>query len=202
MKNAMSSLEKLKNDVLNCEICAKLPHAGKVKVFGRGNSNAKIMIVGEAPGQAEERQGRPFVGRAGELLEKMLKRVGVNSDTDIYITNSVKTRSYLKTDGNVKNIAPSAVLIAHGRIHLDAEIALVRPKLIVTLGSTASRMLLGRGFRLFRQRGRFYKLGDAVVLPTYHPAYVARFSGKRNLRIIEEFTGDLKKAKEFTERQS
>lgn len=196
----MLSLNGLKKEIIDCSTCSSFPTSGRIKVMGRGNVKAKLILLGEAPGATEERLGKPFVGLAGNLLERILNKIGV-ALADTYITNVVKTRCLSSDKEKTRNLRPSAAQTAHGLVHLKKEIDLVKPEIIVTLGSTAARVFLGRDFKLSKQRGRFYRWQDTNILPTYHPAYVSRMSGSKNTRILKEFTNDLKKAKEFMKKR-
>ncbi|RMF65292.1 MAG: uracil-DNA glycosylase [Bacteroidetes bacterium] len=135
-------------------------------VFGTGNPEADLMVIGEAPGADEDRQGEPFVGRAGQLLNKILAAIGFDRD-DVYIANILKSRPPNNRDPLPEEVA------AHIPI-LYKQIALVRPKLILAVGKTAGNSLLGRSSSLKDLRGKFHDFHGLPVLVTYHPAALLR----------------------------
>lgn len=183
------------SDILNCKICARFPCSGSIIVPGRGNLAAKMVIVGEAAGETEEKLGRPFVGRAGKLLEKVLANLGIDSEKDVYITNLIKTRCIIKSGKQIRNTPPRAAQAAHGFTHLKQEIDAIQPELIVTLGSSAAQAFLGRNFSITKEHGRVFTWQKKRILPTYHPSYVTQMSGPKNPKVLNEFIGDLRKAK-------
>jgi len=135
------------------------------------------MIVGEGPGENEDLKGEPFVGRAGELLTKMLAAIGLNRE-DVFITNTIKCRASTEENGRVFNRAPMQEEIANCREYLDREIAIVKPKVILALGAPAAKSFLGAGFGITRQRGIWYAgpAGTDLIV-TFHPAYILRLTG-------------------------
>jgi len=159
-----------------CRRCAIGSTRTKV-VCGLGDRDARLMIVGEGPGEHEDRQGEPFVGRAGELLTRMLAAIDLRRD-DVFITNTIKCRASTDDGGRIANRAPMQEELANCREFLDREIAIVRPKLILALGAPAAKSFLGAGFSITRQRGIWYA-GPAGtdLMVTFHPAYVLRQTG-------------------------
>ncbi|HZW59932.1 MAG TPA: uracil-DNA glycosylase [Woeseiaceae bacterium] len=153
--------------VASCTRCAL--HRGRTQtVFGVGSSTADWMIIGEAPGAEEDRRGEPFVGRAGKLLDEMLRAVGCRRE-QVFIANILKCRPPGNRD-------PAADEAASCRAYLDRQIALVKPKLILAVGRIAAQQLLGSDAPLGRLRGHVHRL-DKPALPvvvTYHPAYLLR----------------------------
>ncbi len=143
-------------------------------VFGVGNPDAQIMFIGEAPGHDEDEQGVPFVGRSGKLLTKLLEESGLSRD-EVYITNVVKCRPHENRAPTVKelNICKNA--------HLLDEIKIINPKVICTLGSTATKALLGAKSRIAKERGNVHQWEGFVIIPTYHPAYVLRNPSKESI---------------------
>jgi len=135
------------------------------------------MIVGEGPGENEDRKGEPFVGRACELLTKMLAAIGLSRE-DVFITNTIKCRASTEENGRVFNRAPMQEEIANCREFLDREIAIVRPKVILAVGAPAAKSFLGAGFGITRQRGIWYAgpAGTDLIV-TFHPAYILRLTG-------------------------
>lgn len=150
--------------------CSRCPLASGRKniVFGEGNPNASLVLVGEGPGQEEDRTGRPFVGEAGQLLDKILKAMGLDR-TQVYICNVVKCRP-------PKNRVPNEDEMAVCGRFLNEQLAIIRPKHILALGSTATKFLLNTDKSIGRMRGRFFVHAStgAKVMPTYHPAYLLR----------------------------
>lgn len=135
------------------------------------------MIVGEGPGENEDRQGEPFVGRAGELLTRMLAAIDLRRE-DVFITNTIKCRASIEEGGRIANRAPMQEEIANCREYLDREIAIVKPKVLLALGAPAAKSFLGAGFSITRQRGIWYAgpAGTDLIV-TFHPAYVLRQTG-------------------------
>ncbi|MCX5929730.1 MAG: uracil-DNA glycosylase, partial [Synechococcus sp. LacPavin_0920_WC12_MAG_50_7] len=137
-------------------------------VVGRGNPNASLMLIGEAPGQKEDACGQPFVGRAGQLLEQLLLQANLCSKSDLYICNVIKCRP----PGNRK---PSPIEIQECRRWLDSQINLINPALILLAGATAVAAILGIKAKLGLQRGRWHQLQERNYRPIYHPSYLLRF---------------------------
>ena len=145
-----------------CRLCEKR----RTVVFGEGNPQAAVMFIGEAPGMDEDLQGRPFVGAAGELLTKIIQALKLTRE-DVYIANTVKCRP-------PQNRVPQPDELATCRRYLDAQIALIKPRVICTLGRTAANALLGTEAPLGALRGRPHRVGDIPVIVTYHPAHLLR----------------------------
>jgi DNA polymerase len=135
-------------------------------VPGQGNPYAKLLFIGEGPGQDEDIQGLAFVGRAGQLLTKMIEAIGMTRD-EVFIANIVKCRP-------PANRQPAPEEAANCRPYLARQIAILRPKVIVALGGTAAQNLLQTHDGITRLRGRFYNFEGAQLMPTFHPAYVLR----------------------------
>ena len=161
------------------EACRRCPiGATRTKVVcGVGNPAARLVLVGEGPGENEDRQGEPFVGRAGELLTKMLAAIGLRRE-DVFITNTIKCRATSSEGGRVANRAPSPEEMSNCREYLDRELALVSPGIILALGAPAAKSFLGRDFSITRQRGIWYPgPGGTDLIVTFHPAYILRQTG-------------------------
>lgn len=158
--------------------------SGKKLVFGSGNLNTKIIFVGEAPGRAEEILGKPFVGRAGRLLDAALKKAGISRD-DVYITNVVKFRPI--KDG--KNRKPSKKEIAMFLSFLLKELKIIKPRLVCVLGATALEALTGRK-EITKLRGKIIEKDEYKILPTFHPAAVLRNPNRKR-----DFFSDIAKLK-------
>lgn len=157
---------RLAEYVAKCRRCTALAESRRQTVFGTGNPNADIMFVGEAPGADEDRQGEPFVGAAGQLLNKIIQACGLKRE-DIYICNILRCRP----PGN-RNPLPQEA--ANCREFLDGQIQIVQPSYIVCWGTVAAQNLLGETDSVGRLRGRFLQYGPAKVLCTYHPSYLLR----------------------------
>ncbi|MEX0386591.1 uracil-DNA glycosylase [Spiribacter onubensis] len=151
--------------------CDRCPlHATRQQaVPGVGDPDARVLIIGEAPGAEEDRRGEPFVGRAGKLLDAMLAAIGLDRQQGVYITNVVKSRPPQNRDPNADEIAAC-------RPWLEAQIALIRPAVILAVGRVAAQSLTGRTARMGELRGRWHACGDPAtpLLATYHPAYLLR----------------------------
>jgi uracil-DNA glycosylase len=160
------TLEHLARCVADCTRCGELAATRKQTVFGVGDPQAKIMFVGEAPGADEDRLGEPFVGRAGQLLDRIIAACKLKRE-EVYICNILKCRP----PGN-RN--PTDEEAANCREYLDGQIRLVHPEYIVCWGSVAAKNLLNRTESIGKMRGRFFVHGDAKVLCTYHPSYLLR----------------------------
>ncbi|HEX7020545.1 MAG TPA: uracil-DNA glycosylase family protein [Gemmatimonadaceae bacterium] len=164
-------LVNIRNDLGDCTRC-KLHGLGRTQiVFGVGNPNADLMFVGEAPGQDEDIQGFPFVGRAGQLLTKIIEAIDLKRE-EVYIANVLKCRP-----PNNRNPEPDEV--ASCQPFLKRQIEAVRPRVIVALGSFAAKTLLQTEDAISKLRGRVYKYGDAQLVATYHPAYLLRSPDKK-----------------------
>jgi uracil-DNA glycosylase len=187
------SLEDLKKAAKNCQAC-DLWKRGTQTVFGEGAPNAKIMFVGEQPGDQEDLEGRPFVGPAGKLLDRALEDAGIDRKK-VYVTNAVKHFSWEPRGKRRIHKKPNAVEIAACRPWLDAEIAALRPKIIVLLGATAAQSLLGRDFRVTQHRGEFLQSELAsYVMATVHPSSILRAPDELARHdAMKQFIADLKK---------
>jgi len=177
-----------------CRACELWRHATQA-VLGEGARKAEVMLVGEQPGEKEDRAGKPFVGPAGVLLDKALAEAGI-ARADAYITNAVKHFNW-EPRGKLRiHKKPGASQIAACRPWLEAEIRLIQPKLIVLMGATAAQSLLGSGFRVTRHRGELVESPYApLVTVTVHPSSVLRASDEttRNEE-MKRFVNDLRYA--------
>jgi uracil-DNA glycosylase len=174
-----ADIEDLRAAAVGCQGCELWESATQV-VFSAGNSRAPMVLVGEQPGDAEDRQGIPFVGPAGKLLQRALSEAGV-AVSDVYVTNAVKHFRFTERGKRRIHATPQVSHIQACRPWLEAELTKVDPKLIVCLGATAARSLLGAGFRVTQQRGKVLELptpvGERQVLATVHPSSVLRATG-------------------------
>jgi len=166
LPNFSPSLEDLRQRVLSCQRCPLAQSRSQV-VFGEGRAPTELMLIGEAPGEVEDQRGRPFVGPAGQLLTKILESAGIPRE-EVYITNVVKCRP-------PGNRVPTKEEMAACWEWLAAQIALVNPKIIITLGNTPTHWLLGRSEGINELRGRFFPWkGGIEVFPMFHPSYLLR----------------------------
>ena len=179
----------------NCTACDLYKRAAQT-VFGEGAPKASLMLVGEQPGDAEDRSGRPFVGPAGKLLERALAEAGIDR-AQVYITNVVKHFKWEPRGKRRIHKKPNTGEMTACRPWLDAEIALVKPRGIVCLGATAAQALLGRAFRVTAHRGELIKSPLApVVLATVHPSSLLRAPDEETRhRETARFIDDLRKAR-------
>ena len=167
-----AAFAELRQRALACVKCPRLAAARKNVVFGVGSIDAELMFVGEAPGADEDEQGEPFVGRAGELLTKIIQTMGFKRE-DVYIGNILKCRPDTpgQTSGNRK---PTADEMKTCIPYLHEQIDLIRPKVIVALGGTAMEGLLGKVAGITKLRGHWHTYRGIPLMPTYHPAYLLR----------------------------
>lgn len=164
-----TAFEALRDEALGCVRCRLSEHRTQV-VFGSGDPAADVMFVGEGPGAEEDRQGLPFVGRSGQLLDRLVgEEMGLTRDR-CYIANVVKCRP-------PENRDPRPDEVAACRPYLEEQVRLVAPRVIVTLGNFASRLLLDTKEGITRLRGRSYDYGGVHLVPTFHPAAVLRGGG-------------------------
>lgn len=187
------TIKKVKEVARDCKAC-DLYKRGTQTVFGEGPASADVMLVGEQPGDAEDLAGHPFVGPAGKLLDRALEEAGIDR-ARVYVTNVVKHFKWEPRGKRRIHAKPNAKEIGACRPWLDAEIALVRPRVIVCLGATAAQALLGRGFRVTQQRGTFVESSLAeLVTATVHPSSILRAPDDEARRQeMREFVADLKK---------
>jgi uracil-DNA glycosylase family 4 len=159
-----------------CRKCA-IGAQRRNNVYGEGDPLARLMVVGEGPGETEDLQGRPFVGRAGQLLDRMLGAIGLARE-DVYICNTVKCRPTLPGPHGPRNRAPDPAEMANCRPFLDEQIEIVAPDVLLALGAPAAKSFLGNDFAITRMRGRWYAGPSGIALMvTFHPAYVLRQTG-------------------------
>lgn len=188
------SLQSLREAAAHCEGCELYKNATQT-VFGEGPRRAPLILVGEVPGDEEDKQGHPFVGPAGRLLDESLEAAGIARD-DVYVTNAVKHFRWEPRGKRRLHKKPSQRQIEACRPWLGAEILVVKPQVIVCLGATAAQSMLGREFRLTKQRGKFFHNDDAAwITATYHPSAILRTPDKADRdQKRGEFVHDLKLA--------
>lgn len=198
------TLEKVRTAAMGCKACW-LWTLGTQTVFGEGPRQAEVMFVGEQPGDQEDVAGRPFVGPAGKLLDRALEAAGIDRDT-VYVTNAVKHFKWERAEKGTRRIhkKPNDAEIRACRPWLDGELALVRPRIIITLGATASQALLGKQFRVTKDRGKpiASPLAEAVFA-TVHPSAVLRAPDAAARALAEqELIADLKKVARYLTTQA
>jgi uracil-DNA glycosylase family protein len=186
-----TTLAELREEIDRCRACPLWERATQ-GVPGEGKPHARVMLVGEQPGDREDRVGRPFVGPAGGLLDEALEKTGIDRG-DVFVTNAVKHFSWFSRGKRRMHKTPSQSEVAACLDWLQAEISLVRPKIIVCLGATAAKALLGRDFRVTRLRGRLIESAIApFVLATVHPSSILRMTDAMERdAAFERFVADL-----------
>jgi DNA polymerase len=189
------TLKALREVVQLCQGCDLYRHATQA-VFGEGPAKARVLFIGEQPGNEEDRQGAPFVGPAGRILEKALLDAGIPRDK-VYVTNAVKHFKFEERGKRRIHKKPDARQVDACRPWLEEEARIVKPEIIVCLGATAAQELLGRNFRLTRHRGSFFKHDWAPLLTaTVHPSSILRAPDEeQRLAAYQEFVADLKAVK-------
>ncbi len=182
-RRASETLEEIRTDLGDCQRC-KLARTRKHIVFGEGSPRAAVVFIGEGPGADEDEQGRPFVGRAGQLLNRMLQAVGLKRE-EVYICNIVKCRP-------PNNRPPEKDEVEACSPFLFRQVAAIKPRLICCLGAPAMRTVLGLKEGITRVRGQFFDYGGAKAIVAFHPAYVLR--NPREEKILRE---DFEKIRDF-----
>ena len=174
-----------------CRLCA-IGSTRTNSVFGEGDPCAKLICIGEGPGEQEDRLGRPFVGRSGDLLEKMLAAIGFARE-DVYIANTVKCRPTLDAGHRLANRAPTPDEMKNCRHYLDEQIEIIRPRVILALGAPAAKTFMGERFSITKQRGQWFDgpLGIPITA-TFHPAYILRLTGGAMTEVKRLVYDDLK----------
>jgi len=186
------TLRRQEQALQNCRRC-KLCEGRTHVVFGSGNPTAELVVIGEGPGADEDAQGLPFVGRAGQLLTKMLASVNLSRETDCFITNAVLCRPPGNRNPESDELAACAPFLAD-------KLAVIQPKVVLALGSVATQSLLRTKEAIGKLRGRVHSYGDAVLIPTFHPAFLLRNPGPEYKRMAWE---DLKLARrEYDKRRT
>jgi uracil-DNA glycosylase family protein len=186
------TIPKLREAAAGCRACP-LWRSGTQTVFGVGRRSAKVMLVGEQPGDREDREGKPFVGPAGRILDRALEEAGIDR-TDAYVTNVVKHFKWTPRGKRRIHQRPNAEEIAACRPWLEGELQVVKPKVLVCLGATAAKALLGSGFRVTQDRGNLVETELApIATGTVHPSSILRIDDEDERRLArDEFTDDLR----------
>jgi uracil-DNA glycosylase len=196
------TIPKLRDAAVNCRAC-DLWKRGTQTVFGEGSAKARVMLVGEQPGDQEDIQGRPFVGPAGKILDKALAEAGIDRE-DVYVTNAVKHFKWEPRGKRRIHKKPNSIEIAACKPWLEAEIEVVHPQVIVCLGATAAQALLGREFKVSTQRGVWVPSPLApFVMATVHPSSLLRAPDEETRRLeTRRFIADLKLVHKALEKQA
>ena len=194
------TLPALREAAAGCRAC-DLYKTGTQTVFGQGAEHAQVMFVGEQPGDREDREGKPFVGPAGRVLDEALEEAGIDRKR-VYITNAVKHFKWKPQGKRRLHQKPNAAEINACRPWLDGEIAVVKPHLLVLLGATAAQALLGRDFRVSVQRGQLMERpGLPPMMATVHPSSILRAPDDETREIeMRAFVQDLKRVAQHLQR--
>ena len=158
--------DALRETVLNCTACRLCEGRTKV-VFGAGNPNARVMVIGEGPGREEDLRGEPFVGRSGQLMDKMLAHVGLTREKNIFIANMVKCRP-------PENRDPQPDEMEACLPYLREQVKIIRPRFIVCLGRISAQRLISPDFKVTKQHGELYEKNGVLMMGTFHPAAILR----------------------------
>ena len=160
------TLQQLKESLCDCKNC-RLCEGRTNVVFGEGNPNARVMFIGEGPGKNEDEQGRPFVGRGGQLLDKMLDAVGLSREKNIFIANMVKCRPHENRDPQPDEMEACLP-------YLREQVKIIRPRFIVCLGRISAQRLISPDFKVTKQHGELYEKNGVLMMGTFHPAALLR----------------------------
>jgi DNA polymerase len=191
------SLAQLRAEAANCRACPLWEHATQT-VFGEGPAHTPLMLMGETPGDKEDRQGKPFVGPAGHVLDEALAEAGVDR-SGVYLTNAVKHFKWTPARGGKLRLhkKPNRAEVAACRQWWERELKSVRPRVLGLLGATAAQAVLGPSFRVTKQRGEWFDLDNGVsAIATIHPSAVLRAEERRD----EEFAGLVRDLRTMNER--
>lgn len=172
------SMDELRSSMLDCRACGLCEQRTKV-VFGTGALDAKVMLIGEGPGEQEDLTGEPFVGRSGQLMDKMLAYAGLSRNTNLYIANMVKCRP-------PKNRDPQPQEIEKCIGYLREQVRLLRPKIIVCIGRVSAQSLIDPQFKVTQQHGQFIERSGTLMMGTFHPAALLRNPNQKPLA-LEDF---------------
>ena len=204
-KSIEQQMQEVKEKALVCPDC-RLSKTRTQVVFGEGNPQARLVLVGEGPGDEEDKSGRPFVGRAGRLLEEVLEEVQLQRQ-DLWITNVIKCRAYIVEEARARNRPPRVDEVKACRKWLDAELNLIKPSVIVCIGAPAANSLIHKNFKMTEERGQWFTDSPYTpsVMAVLHPAYILRQHGEEYKRTRQLLIDDLieanKKSTETQERQ-
>jgi uracil-DNA glycosylase family protein len=167
------TLDELKVQAMTCQACGLAERRTNV-VFGEGDHRSPLVLIGEGPGDTEDKLGRPFVGRAGQLLDKALNDAGLQR-SQVYIMNTVKCRAADWSTGKPQNRAPSEEEVKACRRWLEPQVALLNPKVILCIGAPSAKNLIKKNFQITKERGTYFPCEFArTAIATLHPAYILR----------------------------
>ena len=191
----MATLKALRDSAARCRACPLWKHASQT-VFGEGPRRARVLFVGEQPGDREDQEGHPFVGPAGLVLDRALDAAGIDR-AEVYLTNVVKHFKWEERGKKRIHAKPNGAEVAACFPWLEAEIAAVQPEVVVALGATAAQALLGKAFRVTRERGKFVTSEHArLVMATVHPSSILREPDREARHAAEAaFVRDLAKVR-------
>jgi uracil-DNA glycosylase family protein len=184
-------LPALRDAAAGCQACDLYRDATQT-VFGEGPATATLMLVGEQPGDREDREGHPFVGPAGRLLDRALDEAGIDR-TQVYVTNTVKHFKFTPRGKRRIHSTPQADEITACRPWLDAEVAVVQPSVVVALGATAAKALIDAKFKVTKQRGEVIERDGLRLTATVHPSSILRGPDEARTQAYEAFVEDLRK---------
>jgi len=188
----LDDLDALRAAARGCTGCELREHATRT-VFGSGPSSAWLMLVGEQPGDREDLEGAPFVGPAGRLLDRALEQAGIARD-ETYVTNAVKHFRFERRGTRRIHKTPAVGHVRACRPWLDAELRVVRPTAVATLGATAAKALLGPSFRITQSRGTLLDWEGLALVPTIHPSAILRMEPDERDAALDAFVADRKLA--------
>ncbi len=196
-QSGSAKLDVLREAAKGCRNCPLWENATQT-VFGEGNARARVMLVGEQPGDQEDKEGHPFVGPAGRILDQALEEAGIDR-RQLFVTNAVKHFKWEPRGKRRLHKTPAQREVDACYQWLEGEIAALKPALIVALGATAAKALLGPGFRITRQRGQVQaREGLPDVIATYHPSYLLRVKDRpEGDDIHRQFLDDLRTAARY-----
>jgi len=182
-------LQQLRREIEECRNCPLADISPRV-VFGEGNPCAIMAIVGEGPGEREEEEGRPFVGRAGALLNTLLAAVGLRRE-ELWITNVLKRRAVKMVEGKATNRPPTAGEVAVYKEYLERELRTISPAIVLCLGSQAASALIHPNFQMTKEHGIWFTSPEGrKMMATFHPAYLLRLKGDRREEVLRQTMDD------------
>ncbi len=178
MESAAEILEKVRVKAVVCTDC-DLSLTRRNVVFGEGSAEADLLFIGEGPGEVEDETGRPFVGRAGALLDEVLQENGIRRG-DVYIANVIKCRAFTRAGGRTKNRPPRVGEVKACRKWLQAQLDTIKPKVIVCVGGPAAKLIINKDFKMTQERGIWFQTTGYApfCMAVLHPAYVLRQEGE------------------------
>lgn len=193
------SIEELSADAQSCKLCSLAATRTNV-VFGEGNPKSPLVLVGEGPGAEEDKTGRPFVGRAGQLLDKALEEAGLDR-TQVYICNTVKCRACVINGNRVSNRPPEPSEILACRRWLIPQLEAIGPQVILCIGAPSAKNLIKPDFKITKERGKYFPTELAkVAIAALHPAYILRNQGRESDGGFSLLVADIKRAWECAQK--